>query len=76
MVKKTKRAIVELWLRANRDIINATSIERILNLPLGTISKFLRQNRRIKDDRIKKIHALLEKRRLIENIYNINKTKL
>ncbi len=47
-----KRNTVEKWLIKNEEVINISALERILSIPKGTIQKFLREGKRINDERI------------------------
>ncbi len=54
-----KRLRVEEFLKKRQKILNVLGFERELGLPIGTIQKFLNNNRKINDRRIKRIDSAL-----------------
>ena len=54
-----RRLRVESFLRKRQKIVNILGLEKELGFPIGTIQKFLNNNRRINDRRIKRIDTAL-----------------
>ncbi len=54
-----RRSRVEKFLKKRHQILNVLGLERELNFPIGTIQKFINNDRIINDHRIKRIDAIL-----------------
>ncbi|WP_234859288.1 hypothetical protein [Aquimarina aquimarini] len=60
-MKENRRFIVESWLTKYESIFNNNGLDRWFKFPLGTMQKFYKYNRELKNKRINKIYRSVEK---------------
>lgn len=62
---KTKKIRIKKWLVHNQEVLNILGIERRLSFPKGVVHKFIKYNRALSDERVKKIDDMIQE--LISN---------
>ncbi len=61
MTQEAKRSLVEQWLKANRSVLKIKALEEKLKFPLGTIQKFVTNERGLKKERIQILYDFIHK---------------
>ncbi len=61
MVKESLRYRVEKWLKEKGHLINFTAFEREIKVSKGVVQKFVKNNKKIKDQHIRRLFKLIKK---------------
>lgn len=54
------RLRVESWLKEHSDLINKNQLDNLIDVPKGTIQKFVKYDKTLNDERIKRLDKVIK----------------